>query len=160
MYGVVKAVIESKKYELRDMLKKLDIFWLHGNITEDERTELIRLAQSNAQASNSVDVLAKMEELDKRVKALEDVLANIDSTEDGAIGEETEEPVTVTYPEYEIGKWYYTDDIVSFNGANYICVAPVGAVCVWNPEDYPAYWAVYEEDLELVNAEEEGEPLV
>ena len=147
MYGVIKAVIESKKYELRDMLKKLDTFWVQGSITEDERVELIALAQGNAQASNSVNMLAKLEELDRRVKALEDAQTSTkDNTEES--GEEIEEPEEVTYPEYEVGKWYYAGDIVSFEGISYECIAPTGAVCTWSPSEYPTYWAVYEKPAE------------
>lgn len=155
MYGVIKAVIESKKYELRDMLKKLDTFWVQGSITEEERAELIALAQGNAQTSNSVDMLAKMEEIDRRVKALETALASQNRTEES---EDGEEPVEVTYPEYEVGKWYYAGDIVAFEGVNYICIAPTGAVCTWSPSEYPTYWKVYEEPVEEVVEDEAVEP--
>ena len=54
--------------------------------------------------------------------------------------EEEKEPDAEEYPEYEVGKWYYAGDKISFNGSNYVCIAPDGAVCVWSPADYPAYW--------------------
>ena len=38
------------------------------------------------------------------------------------------------------GKSYYKGDRVYFNGKLYECIAPVGAVCVWSPDDYPTYW--------------------
>lgn len=115
------------------MLKKLDVFWIQGNITEAERNELIVFAQSNANIVNGIDVLAKLEELDKRIKALED--AQVKAPED-----DTEEPEEVTYPEYAVGKWYYGGDKITFEGANYICIAPAGQVCTWNPVEYPPYW--------------------
>lgn len=43
-------------------------------------------------------------------------------------------------PEYEAGKWYYAGDTVKHKGKVYTCTAPEGQVCVWSPEDYPAYW--------------------
>lgn len=143
MYNIIKNVIGCKKYELRDMLKKLDVFWVQGSITDEERAELVALAQNNAQTANSVDILAKMEELDKRLKALEEKMAINDSTGDEDSGEEFDGFELVTYPAYEAGKWYYSGDIVEYEGGNYICTAPENTVCVWSPNDYPAYWSVY-----------------
>lgn len=128
MYGVMKTVLESKDFELKDALKKINHFWVSGRIKESEKEELITLAQNNARMENSIEVLMKLEELDKRMAAVENLLKN---------GEAPEE---VAYPEYVAGKWYYAGDVVMYNGTAYKCVAPEGQVCVWNPEDYPAYW--------------------
>ena len=74
MKNVIKKVIESKNYELSDMLKKIDTLWVQGSITEDVKYELSAMARNNASMQNSIDVLSKLEELDKRVKALEDAI--------------------------------------------------------------------------------------
>ncbi len=155
MYGVVKKVIESKKFELADMLNKIDTLWVQGSLDDEKRAELILLARGNAQAGNSVDLLAKVEELDRRVKLLEEKLSDKESTEEG---EESEEPAEVTYPKYEAGKWYYAGDIVSFEGVDYKCVAPAGVVCVWSPSGYPNYWENYSGDSLSIDFEN-GEPL-
>ena len=125
MYDIIKSVIESGRYELSDMLKKIDTAWYQNDISDEQRTELMELARENANVQNSVDLAKKIEELDKRVKALEQ----------GSTEEPTEE-----YPEYVVGKWYYKGDKISYNGKNYVCIAPEGAVCTWNPDEYPAYW--------------------
>ena len=141
MYGVIKNVINSKRYDLADILKKLDTLWVQGTITEEQRTELVLLAQNNAKVENSVDLLKMYVELDKRVTALEKANAPTedDSASGDASGEEDVEEV-VAYTEFEVGKWYYAGDKISFNGKNYVCVAPEDSVCVWSPIDYPAYW--------------------
>ena len=130
MYKVMKAVIEAKTFELRDALTKINTFWAQGRITEAQRAELTALAQNNARMENSIEVLMKLEELDKRMAAVENLLKN---------GEAPEE---VSYPEYVAGKWYYAGDVVIFNGTAYDCIAPEGVVCVWSPEEYPAYWSI------------------
>lgn len=179
MYNVVRKVIEAKRYELKDMLNKIDTLWVQGNLDDNSRAELISLARGNALTGNSVDMLAKLEEIDRRLKAVEDVLATKDSTEEGDTGVDGEEgedvegtetpeepitpekpdtPVVVTYPEFQIGKWYYAGDIVAFAGANYRCVAPTGTPCVWSPSDYPNYWTEHTEESEGLT-EDEGEPL-
>ena len=135
MYTITKSVIESRNYELSDMLKKLDTLWVQGSITDAEREELIALARQNAEVQQSIDILAKLEELDKRVKALEDAKADIEPENP------EEEPTETTYPEYEPGKWYYAGDKVTFDSKVYECIAPDGVVCTWSPAEYPAYWS-------------------
>ena len=156
MYGVVKNVINSKRYELAEMLKKIDTLWVQGSITDEQRTELVSLAQGNARAENSVDLFRMFVELDKRVTALESAKA---PAEDETVGDESEGGLTeevITYPEFEVGKWYYNGDKISFNGSNYVCIAPEGAVCVWSPADYPAYWGLVVEESEGTTEETEA----
>ena len=131
MYNVVKSVIETKDYDLADIIKKIDTLWVQGTFTDEQKEELQTLARNGASAGNSVDVMQKLEEFDKRITALEKAFANSEPKED-------EEETTV--PGYEAGKWYYAGDRVTFEGKVYECIAPDGVVCVWNPKDYPAYW--------------------
>lgn len=128
MYNIIKNVIQTGNFELSDMLKKIDIVWIKGDIADEQRTELQGYAQDKAIPQNSIDLVKKIEELDKRVKALE----NNTPSEDETQNEE--------YPEYVVGKWYYTDNKVTFEDNKYICTAPEGVVCVWSPIEYPAYW--------------------
>lgn len=127
MYEIIKSVIQSGRYELTDMLTKIDTLWVQSSLTDDERTELIDIARSGADPTQGVDVLEKLSDLDKRLKVLENA-----GTTDPEPGEE--------YPEYVAGKWYYKDDKITHSGKRYICIAPDGVVCVWSPEEYPAYW--------------------
>ncbi len=124
MYSVVENVLKQGEYNLTDIIRKIDSLWLKGSLNDDEKDRLISIAQNGAKTENSLDVFAKLDELEKRIRALE-----------GNADEETE-----TYPEYQDGKWYYSGDKCSFDGANYICIAPDGVVCVWSPSAYPTYW--------------------
>lgn len=125
MYNAVKNVLAQGDYNLKDMLNKIEYLWVKGKLTNEENEELIALARGGATTENSLDVLAKLDELEKRVRALES---------------NTDKPDADTYPEYQNGKWYYKGDKCSFEGENYVCIAPEGTVCVWSPKDYPAYW--------------------
>ena len=124
MYDLIRDVINTRRYVLADMLHKIDTLWAQGDIDDDQRTELIALAQGNANTAQEVNVLAKLEELEQRVRALE-----TGSTEPGE-----------AYPDYVAGKWYYNGDKITFEGGKYQCIAPDGVVCVWSPTEYPAYW--------------------
>lgn len=135
MFNVFKNVIENRNFELKGIIKKIDTLWAQSSITDDERAELISLAQSKANVQQSIDVMQKLEELDKRMKVVEEMLANNDNNSD-----DTE----VVYADYEVGKWYYNGNIVKYEDVLYKCVAPDGVVCVWSPTEYPAYWEVTE----------------
>lgn len=124
MHDVIKDVINTRRYVLADMLHKIDTLWAQGDLDDEQRTELIALAQGNADMAQEVNVLTKIEELEQRVKALE-----TGNTEPGE-----------AYPDYVVGKWYYSGDKITFEGVKYKCIAPDGVVCVWSPKWYPAYW--------------------
>lgn len=124
MYDVIRDVINTQRYVLADMLHKIDTLWAQGDLDDDQRTELIALARDKADMAQEVNVLARLEELEQRVRALE-----TGSTEPGE-----------AYPDYVVGKWYYSGDKITFEGCKYNCIAPDGAVCTWSPTEYPVYW--------------------
>jgi len=129
MFNVVKRVIETKDFELRDILNKINVLWVQGNLNDEQKAELIGKAQGNADYKNSIDILKKLEELEKRISALESNNEEIEQPED--------------YAEFVEGKWYYNGDIVTFENVVYICIAPDGQVCTWSPSEYPAYWQTH-----------------
>lgn len=146
MYEVIKNVIESLRFELKDMLAKIDTIWLQGDITDDEKEELVDLAREKADPENSYaqiqdqieQIFAQLSGLDARVKTLE--------TEGGGTDPE---PEPDEYPEYVQPSGahdaYHKDDKITFGGEKYICIAPDGVAVVWNPDTYPAYWQKVEE---------------
>ena len=79
MYDIVKNVIISGDFRLSDMQTKIDTLWVQGDLTEDERNELIANYQTICQTgirSSRTDrivkqLLAKYESLDERVTKLE-----------------------------------------------------------------------------------------
>ena len=124
MYQIMKNVIDRGGFDLVKILAKLNTLWAKDQITQEEWDELAALAREKAKAGESVDVLAKLAELEARVKDLEGVGSILPSAE-----------------EYVPGKWYYNGDVCLWNGDTYTCVAAEGPPCVWSPSDYPAYWA-------------------
>lgn len=126
MKSIFESVINRGGYDLSGLLKNIDRYHIEGKLTDDEKDELYRKARG--EAAPSVDVMAKLAELDGRLRKLE----------------QGEAPEQDEYPEYVVGKWYYSGDKISFNGKNYVCTAPEGVVCTWNPDEYPAYWKVIE----------------
>lgn len=134
MYNIIKIVIQTGAFELTNILKKIDTVWIESKITDEEKMELILLAQEKANPQHSMDLIKKVEELDKEVKAIKALLASNDEESEG------EEVVEQYYEPFMDGRWYYKGDKITFEGKNYECIAPDGVVCVWSPSAYPTYW--------------------
>ena len=127
MKAIFESVINRGSYDLSGLLKKIDSYHIEGKLTDAEKNELY--SKARGEAAPNIDVMAKLMELEERVRKLEQG--------------ETETPAE-DYPEYVVGKWYYAGDKISYNGKNYVCSTPDGVVCTWNPDEYPAYWSVDE----------------
>lgn len=125
--GIFEQVIARGGFDLTAMLASIDEYHIEGKLDDDEHDELYEKARTGANPAESVDVLAKIAELERRVKALEE-------GQDSGTG-------STDVPEYEVGKWYYKDDKGMYDGKKYTCTAPDVIVCVWPPAEYPAYWA-------------------
>lgn len=134
MYKIIKDVIQSKNYELEDILYKINKMWIESAITEEEKTELDNLARENANAENSYateqeqlnQIFFILDSMDNRIKKLEG----------------TEEPIEPEeYPEYKqptgAHDSYKNGDKVTYKGKKYICKMDN---CVWSPEVYPSAW--------------------
>lgn len=142
MYDTIKDVINSGRYELNDMLHKIDTLWVQGDLDDDQRDELVELARENATPEQTYapiqeqidQVFAQISALDTRIKALE------------AGGSEPTDPE----PEDEWPEWvqptgahnaYSNGDKITYNGKHYISTMDGN---VWSPDAYPAGWQVQE----------------
>ena len=140
MYQTIKNVINSTRYELGDMLTKIDTIWIQGSITDEQRTELASSAQSHAKVEYSYAPIQR--QIDELAADIDDLMKRITAIEQGKPHEPPAEPDE--WPEYVqptgAHDAYYNGDKVTYNGQRYICTAPLGAACVWTPDQYPAYW--------------------
>lgn len=142
MYDTIKDVINSGRYELNDMLHKIDTLWVQGDLDDDQRDGLVELARENATPENTYvpiqeqidQAFAQISALDTRIKALE------------AGGSEPTDPE----PEDEWPEWvqptgahnaYSNGDKITYNGKHYISTMDGN---VWSPDAYPAGWQVQE----------------
>lgn len=146
MYEIVKNVISAKTYELTDILTKIDTLWVQGSLTEEQRTELTALARQNADPVASYAPL--QEQIDALADRLDALTSRVAALEQSG-GDEPEEPAE-EWPEYVqptgAHDAYHNGDKVTWNDRHYTCIAPEGTACVWDPNTYPAYWQLVEEE--------------
>ena len=139
MYEIIKNVIESRAYELVDMLYKINKMYIESAITEEQKTELDKLARTNAKAENSYAPLQEqLDNTNARIDSLEERIAKLE----GETTEEPSEPVQEDeYPEYVqptgAHDAYNIGDKITYNGKKYICQMNG---CVWAPDVYPQGW--------------------
>lgn len=128
---IITQTIAGKNFNLASLLETIDYYHVQGSLTASDREELTAQARENAKVQykeeDITNILLKLNELETRVKALED-------------GVEGGETAPEEYPEFVAGKWYYNGSKASFEGKRYTCIAPLGVVCVWSPAEHPAYW--------------------
>ena len=111
MYRVFKNVIESKIYSLEDMINKIDTKWIQGILTEEQRKELVALAQknadpnlSNAPLQKQIEAIAKQQNaLKATVTALSATVQKIKETVEsgGTVVPEPEPPIVEECPVWE-----------------------------------------------------------
>lgn len=160
MYEIIKNVIESKDYELRDMLYKINKMYIESNITEEQKTELDELARTNANAENSYAPF--QEQIDKAFSQISELKSTIEANAIGMaalkeavekLGAKIETPVEEPkeeFPEYiqptGAHDAYNIGDTITYNGKKYTCKMNN---CVWNPDTYPAGWEEVVEESEV-----------
>lgn len=142
VYENLRGQISSGDFKLQTMLDKLTRLYIEDMLTEEEYDNLMQLARDNANPDKEIeentDIIKQlMQHVTMSEEKLKDLEARIAKLEDPEAA--PEEP-TVTYEEYDPYKWYYKDMTCSFEGKNYICIAPEGVVCTWSPSGYPSYW--------------------
>lgn len=155
MFEIIKNVINEGRYVLNDILTKIDTIWIQGDLTDDEKTNLVNMAREHALPENSfapvqkqIDILAaqvtalksEIELHGKYIETLNTAISNL-----GGEVSEPEEPVQEEYPSYVqptgAHDAYHRGDKITFtDGKKYECIAPEGVAVVWDPATYPAYW--------------------
>ncbi len=93
MYEIIKNVIASGRYELADMMKKIDTLWVQGDISDSQKTELEKLATENApRTEESIELLKRVV---KRIETLEEDVAILKN------GGTKPEPPQEEYPQWQ-----------------------------------------------------------
>lgn len=147
MFEIIKSVIESKDYELKDILYKINKMWIESAITEEQKAELDNLARENAKAENNYAPL--QEQIENIYSELANIKSRLNNLEQEGQEEPTEPSKTDEYPEYiqptGAHDAYNTGDKITYNGKKYVCKMNG---CVWNPDTYPAGWQEVTEETE------------
>ena len=133
MYAIIKDLINNKNYQLVDIITKINKLWLEYQLSDEQRDELIELANANINIDNEKPELQKQIDtlsdyikstLEPRIKALEE-------------GQAVEPPPEEEYPAWVpydgvVNLGYDYGDKVSHNGFNWINMLQ-GMKNIWEP---------------------------
>lgn len=114
MFETLRQLISVGVYRLDDMLLRIDTMYASGRLDEDERAQLIDLAQTNADQ----DVL--LPSLEERVSALEERFSTLENAGDPSPGGDDDVPEWVRPTSKDT--MYNKCDLVMFNGKKYECL--------------------------------------
>ena len=139
MYTIIESVINSKVYELNDILKKIDTIWLQGKISDEEKNSLIAKAQENADGEQSY--LPLQEQIDKLFTIIDSISNRVTILEGEKVA------IAEEYPEFvqPSGKHdaYNKGDKITYNGKKYECVKNN---VMWSLDVNPKCWKEVTED--------------
>lgn len=139
MINAIKTVISSGRYELADLLGKIDKLWLQGGLSDADHDALVKQARDHHDpAGGYASLEQQIRDLTARVKALEQARVQDD------------EPVVEDeYPAYKqptgAHDAYYTGSKMTWpDGKKYVCTAPEGYAVTYGPDILPGMWKAVE----------------
>lgn len=158
MKEIVQNVINSGVFNLSDMLKKIDTLWVQSQITDDERTSLIQLANEKADPKHGyidiqgqVNILfERLEPLESTVGELSSIVAELKKFVEGLGGSVTDPgpgPSDDEYPEWEAWPGYgpilwQNGSKCTHNGKKWISRVDNNT---WEPGGLGVYETIWEE---------------
>lgn len=139
MFDEVMKVINAGGYDLTDLLRRIDVLYTNGKLSEDEYNDLIDAARERADADASKgDDHDRIIRLESELMALTDRVTALEA--DGS----TPEP-SPTVSEYDPNYWYKKGEQCIWNGKIYEWNkdGSLGETLgVWSPGAYPAGWTL------------------
>ena len=141
MYEQVKTVIKSGRYELKDMLRKIDVLWLQGDLTNAQKAELEDMARSAADMDKGYASLEeRIAELEAWKKQIEENGGEVPTP-----GEEEDEEYPAWHKPTGEHDAYYTGARMTYtDGKKYECIAPEGYGVTYGPDVLPGMWKLME----------------
>lgn len=80
MYEIAKNVIMSGSFKLEDMSKKIDTLWVQGDLTEEQRTELIALMKEHLNPETEMpEALQMCRALKEEVESLKERITKLEN---------------------------------------------------------------------------------
>lgn len=133
MKEIIAAVIARGNYDLSGLIRKINECNIAGEISDQDRDDLI--AAARGEAVPGMDVKSEIQQLWAAVNDLRKMLAD----KSGEIQDGVDTPDEYIAPTGAHDA-YYAGALVRYNGKVYQCIAPAGMACVWSPDVMPSYW--------------------
>lgn len=143
MFATFRTIINAGGYDLADLTERINTMYAMGELTDDEMTQLLKQAQTNAKPDDSYAPLAdRVKAIEEWETTVEERLAKLEgaSTEPGKPEKPADE-----WPEYVqptgAHDAYHVGNKITYNGKHYTCIYDG---CVWTPDAYPQGWQLVE----------------
>ncbi|MBQ9263746.1 MAG: hypothetical protein IJ189_05985 [Clostridia bacterium] len=137
MYATFGRIIRSGKYDLASLTARVNFYHANGQLTDDQRRDLLSLAQEQAAQAMTMDYKAEILALWERVHALENRMDQPPVQQEEAETPDTPDAWPLFTQPTGVHNAYHAGDQVTFENKRYICRM---AACVWSPAVYPSAW--------------------
>ena len=122
MYEIIKQVIRSGNFKLADMQKKIDTLWVQGDLSEEQRMELIALMKEHLNPGTEMpEALEMCRVLKEEMESLKERIVKLENG-----GAAPEPPVGVAVPVWEpwdgISDRYKYGAVVTIDQKYYISI--------------------------------------
>ena len=71
MYDFIKSLIAAGGYKLEAMERTIERHYVRGDLTEEQKVELLNFAAEHADDSKEIDLVAVLADLERRIEVLE-----------------------------------------------------------------------------------------
>ncbi len=148
MYTIIKNVIENTEFDLASITEKINANWVQDYITDEERLELLALAQERANPDNTgAKIQEQVNALADRVAAIEEAIAGgttiTANVKYNIMGLSAAEIDTTKIPGYVKAdtkdQYYVFGDTMQFRGTYYVMTRE-GKTINLDPITYPIGW--------------------
>lgn len=137
-----EVIINNDNFDLTELTSRINFYHIKGDLTDEDRLELLEAARSKAQDTITIDTRNEILEVWTRITSLENRVTALENAQGGGEGSDEDDPTPVDeWPEFvqPTGAFnaYQVGDKVTYQGTHYTCLI---ANCVWAPDIYPAGW--------------------
>lgn len=118
MYDIIKSVITIGNYKLADMTNKINTLWVTGELTDEQRNELLQLMYDHLNPSTEAPELSeRVSRVELRVSELENAVAELQV---GGSENPNPDPEEIIIPVWEpwdgVNNNYQPGAVVQHNG--------------------------------------------
>lgn len=135
---LIRQWIDTKSYDLNVIIHKIDVLWWEQKLNDEQKETLFELARNNADYLNSY--ASETELLKSKIDKIESDIQQIKNKLSIDIPEQPQDEFKPYVQPKGAHDAYYNGAKIIYNTIKYICVAPEGQPCVYNPDAYPLYW--------------------
>ena len=132
MFDLIRNIILTGRFELSDLMNKIDTLWLQGSLTDAQKSAAIALAREKTTPDMGyAGIEARMKNCEEQIAL---ILSHL-------FGENVQDEYPAWQQPTGAHNAYYTGSKMTFtDGKRYVCIAPADYAVTYGPDLLPDMW--------------------